>query len=391
MHADLVWAKQEPQLGTGHALAAGPAASRSRRVPTLVLYGDVPLIRAETLQALSPGGRQGAWPCSPSSSTTRSGYGRIVREPRRHHAHRRGEGRDRGGARASAKSTPASWSLPTARLQALARRLAERQRAGRVLPDRRRRRWRWRTRCRSVRRSPARPGKSWASTARRSWPSSSASTSADVAAASDGGRASRWPIRRASTCAAASSAGATWSSTSTACSRARSCSAMASASARTACCATSSVAAGSRIEPFCHIDEADIGARCRIGPYARLRPGTVLAEDVHIGNFVEVKNEPDRGALQGQPPRLRRRRHGRARRQHRRRHHHLQLRRRQQAPHRHRGRRLHRLRHAAGGAGDRRPGRDAGRRHHADPGCAAGAADRVARASRSPCRAGSGR
>ena len=32
-----------------------------------------------------------------------------------------------------------------------------------------------------------------------------------------------------------------------------------------------------------------MGARCRIGPYARLRPGVTLAEDVHIGNFVEVK------------------------------------------------------------------------------------------------------
>jgi len=38
------------------------------------------------------------------------------------------------------------------------------------------------------------------------------------------------------------------------------------------------------------IDQAIVGARCRIGPYARLRPGTTLAEDVHIGNFVEVKN-----------------------------------------------------------------------------------------------------
>jgi bifunctional UDP-N-acetylglucosamine pyrophosphorylase/glucosamine-1-phosphate N-acetyltransferase len=44
------------------------------------------------------------------------------------------------------------------------------------------------------------------------------------------------------------------------------------------------------IKPFCHIDEATIGAESQIGPYARLRPGTVLADDVHIGNFVEVKN-----------------------------------------------------------------------------------------------------
>ena len=49
------------------------------------------------------------------------------------------------------------------------------------------------------------------------------------------------------------------------------------------------IAAGTRIEPFCHVEDADIGANCRVGPYARIRPGAVLSEDVHIGNFVEVK------------------------------------------------------------------------------------------------------
>lgn len=51
-----------------------------------------------------------------------------------------------------------------------------------------------------------------------------------------------------------------------------------------------SVAADTRIAPFCHIEEASIGDSCIIGPYARLRPGTRLAREVHIGNFVEVKN-----------------------------------------------------------------------------------------------------
>ncbi|MDO8178010.1 MAG: bifunctional UDP-N-acetylglucosamine diphosphorylase/glucosamine-1-phosphate N-acetyltransferase GlmU [Undibacterium sp.] len=50
------------------------------------------------------------------------------------------------------------------------------------------------------------------------------------------------------------------------------------------------IKAGSNIKAFCHIDEAIVGAKSQIGPYARLRPGTELAEDVHIGNFVEVKN-----------------------------------------------------------------------------------------------------
>ena len=50
------------------------------------------------------------------------------------------------------------------------------------------------------------------------------------------------------------------------------------------------IAAGAAIKPFCHIEDAVIGAKSMIGPYARLRPGTELGEDVHIGNFVEVKN-----------------------------------------------------------------------------------------------------
>jgi bifunctional UDP-N-acetylglucosamine pyrophosphorylase/glucosamine-1-phosphate N-acetyltransferase len=50
------------------------------------------------------------------------------------------------------------------------------------------------------------------------------------------------------------------------------------------------VAAGARIEAFSHLDGAQVGAGARVGPYARLRPGAVLGDDVHIGNFVEVKN-----------------------------------------------------------------------------------------------------
>ena len=67
------------------------------------------------------------------------------------------------------------------------------------------------------------------------------------------------------------------------------------------------VAAGAKIGPYCvirnsvigkgvtihaysHIDGAKVGQQSIIGPYARLRPGADLANDVHIGNFVEVKN-----------------------------------------------------------------------------------------------------
>ena len=68
--------------------------------------------------------------------------------------------------------------------------------------------------------------------------------------------------------------------------------------------ANCTIGAGAVIHPFTHIDGgqavgshahggkegATVGAGAMIGPFARLRPGAVLAEDVHIGNFVEVKN-----------------------------------------------------------------------------------------------------
>jgi len=44
------------------------------------------------------------------------------------------------------------------------------------------------------------------------------------------------------------------------------------------------------IHPYSHIEGAQVGANSLIGPYARLRPGADLSHDVHIGNFVEVKN-----------------------------------------------------------------------------------------------------
>jgi len=50
------------------------------------------------------------------------------------------------------------------------------------------------------------------------------------------------------------------------------------------------IAAGAVIHPFTHIEGAAVGAGSLIGPFARLRPGAALGEEVHIGNFVEVKN-----------------------------------------------------------------------------------------------------
>lgn len=50
------------------------------------------------------------------------------------------------------------------------------------------------------------------------------------------------------------------------------------------------IGAGTRVESHSVFDSVTVGRHCRIGPYARLRPKTQLADNVHIGNFVEVKN-----------------------------------------------------------------------------------------------------
>ena len=51
-----------------------------------------------------------------------------------------------------------------------------------------------------------------------------------------------------------------------------------------------SVSAGAVIAPFSLIEDAEIGANTQVGPYARIRPGTRLGSNVRVGNFVEIKN-----------------------------------------------------------------------------------------------------
>jgi bifunctional UDP-N-acetylglucosamine pyrophosphorylase / glucosamine-1-phosphate N-acetyltransferase len=52
----------------------------------------------------------------------------------------------------------------------------------------------------------------------------------------------------------------------------------------------SAIGADTVVFPHCVIDGARIGPDCRIGPFARFRPSATLTREVHIGNFVEVKN-----------------------------------------------------------------------------------------------------
>ena len=51
----------------------------------------------------------------------------------------------------------------------------------------------------------------------------------------------------------------------------------------------SELGAGTLVHSNCHIEGASTGNKCEIGPFARLRPGAELANDVKVGNFVEIK------------------------------------------------------------------------------------------------------
>ncbi len=103
-----VYARQEPQLGTGHAVLQALPALEPAHPTTLILNGDVPLVRAATAAALAAacGGERLALLTVELHDPT--GYGRIVR-----HAD--------GGVRRSAhcaRSTPASWPPPPPRWRA---------------------------------------------------------------------------------------------------------------------------------------------------------------------------------------------------------------------------------------------------------------------------------
>ncbi|MFA9204440.1 MAG: DapH/DapD/GlmU-related protein, partial [Flavobacteriales bacterium] len=50
------------------------------------------------------------------------------------------------------------------------------------------------------------------------------------------------------------------------------------------------IGSGTQVQPYSVLDDVTIGANATVGPFARLRPGTELADEAHIGNFVEVKN-----------------------------------------------------------------------------------------------------
>jgi bifunctional UDP-N-acetylglucosamine pyrophosphorylase / glucosamine-1-phosphate N-acetyltransferase len=282
--SDIVFVRQQPQLGTGHALQqALPQLGAAET--TLVLYGDVPLIRPATLQALlDAAGQVKVLTAEPEDS---GGYGRIVRDKR-------------GGVAAIVEEKDATaaqrkireintWimALPTARLSGWLSRLKNHNaqgeyyltdlvalaRADRVAVHAVRASEAWETQGVNSKAQLAQLERMY------QWQYASRLLEQGVTLADPmrldvrGGLVCGRDVNIDINCVFEGKVK------------------LGDEVEIGAHCILRNVkvGAGTRIAPFTHIDDAVIGAHCRIGPYARIRPGTRLDEDVHIGNFVEIK------------------------------------------------------------------------------------------------------
>ena len=284
--ADLKWAKQEPQLGTGHAvMQAAPMLDDS--VPTLVLYGDVPLVSHETLMRLQAKAGSARLALLTVEVDDPSGYGRIVREGER--IVRIVEHKDADDATRKIREINTGILVaPTGALKrwlgALSNDNAQREYyltdiiaaavadgvavvSSRPLAE-------WETRGvnskvqlaeleRVLQRNQARQlmeaGVTLADPARLDIRGSlvcGRDVEIDINCVFEGNVQLGDGVRIGANCVLRNA----------------------------------QIGAGTELLPFTHVDGASVGAQARIGPYARLRPGTELGDHTHVGNFVEMKN-----------------------------------------------------------------------------------------------------
>jgi bifunctional UDP-N-acetylglucosamine pyrophosphorylase / glucosamine-1-phosphate N-acetyltransferase len=290
---DIAWVRQDPQLGTGHALAQ--ALPRLTSAPaTLVLYGDVPLIRAVTLRRLAAAAEGGVAVLTAELEEPR-GYGRIVRSSAGAIRHIVEEKDASAEERALREVNTGLMALPTARLAGWLGGLTNANAQGEYyLTD-------------TVRLALADGVAVHGARLEATWEALGVNSRVELAtleriyqreyarrlleAGVTLADPARIDVRGELVCAAdvVIDVNCVFEG------RVE----IAGGSEIGAHCVLkdASVGAGVRIEPYTYIEAARIGANCRIGPYARIRPGTRLGEDVHIGNFVEVKaSEIDAGS-----------------------------------------------------------------------------------------------
>jgi bifunctional UDP-N-acetylglucosamine pyrophosphorylase / glucosamine-1-phosphate N-acetyltransferase len=287
-NAALTWAKQEPQLGTGHAvLQAMPALADAQTATTLILYGDVPLIASDTLAKLVDVARTNALAWLTMTVNNPFGLGRIVRDAQGNVCEIVEEKDANDAQKQITEINTGFVACPTAWLAKWLPTLGNRNAQGEyyltdilklAVND-------------GLRVETQSPQHEWEVAGVNSREQLAALERqyqlARATALMNDGVTLRDParidVRGALTCEAdvtidvncvfegtvTIQRGATIGANSVL----RDC----------------TIGEDTEILPFTSIDGATIGCGARIGPYARIRPGTTLAEDTHIGNFVEVK------------------------------------------------------------------------------------------------------
>ncbi len=285
--ADILWVRQEPQLGTGHAVQqAAPHLDPAAVV--LILYGDVPLTRPETLQEMVLIAREGAIALLTVRLADPSGYGRIVRNARGQ-VERIVEHKDASPEELAINEVNTGiLCLPAGKLMGWLTRLTNGNAQSeyyltdvigmaaaegeRILPCHPAAEWEVlgvnsrqqlaeleRVYQRNIAESLLAQGVTLLDPARldvRGTLECGRDVVIDVGCIfegrvklGDGAKVGAYSMLK-----------------------------------------DVEVAEGVEILPFCHIEGTRIGRAARIGPYARLRPGTDLDAETQIGNFVEIKN-----------------------------------------------------------------------------------------------------
>ena len=285
--SELAWAKQEPQLGTGHAVQQAVPYLNPDAL-CLILYGDVPLTRSETLQEMTLIAREGAIALLTVRLANSAGYGRIVRNARGS-VERIVEHKDASPEELAINEVNTGiLCLPAGKLAGWLSRLTNNNTQGeyyltdvigmaaaegeKVIPCHPAAEWEVlginsrqqlaeleRTHQRNIAEALMARGVTLIDPARidvRGSVECGKDVLIDVNCVFEGRVVLGDGVKVGANCVLKDV----------------------------------SIEAGAEIRPFCHFEGAKIGPRAQIGPFSRLRPGTELAEEAHVGNFVEIKN-----------------------------------------------------------------------------------------------------
>ncbi len=268
---DATIAVQEQQLGTGHAVLQARDALAGFDGDVLILYGDVPLVRAQTMRAMIDrlhGGDAPAVVVLGFTPDEPGAYGRIV--ARDGVIDRMVEHKDASDEeRAVRLCNSGLMAIRAADLWPLLARVGNANAAGEYyLPD--------------IVMLAAQDCRASAVIEAEAWEVAGVNSRAELAAVD-----ASWQVRRRAEALAAGVSlrvpDTVWFSWDTELGR------DVTVEPNVVFGPGVKVADGATIHAFSHLEGATVGEGCAVGPYARLRPGTVLGKRAKIGNFVETK------------------------------------------------------------------------------------------------------